>query len=85
MRWLLFGYNWRRVKLEADGMETMFEIDWKQAPKNAQWWAIDENGEAHWFCSPNVKPFTRFWFSEPQPAPAFGYTGDWRESLHSRP
>lgn len=27
MRWLLFGYNWRREKLEADEMETMFEID----------------------------------------------------------
>lgn len=27
MRWLLLGYNWRRRELEADGMETMFEID----------------------------------------------------------
>lgn len=25
----------------------MFEIDWKKAPKNARWWAVDRNGESH--------------------------------------
>ncbi|KIP99080.1 hypothetical protein RU07_20630 [Agrobacterium tumefaciens] len=63
----------------------MFEIDWKKAPKNARWWAVDRNGEAHWFSGPDVKPFTAFWFSEPIPAPSFGYDGDWRKSLIERP
>lgn len=59
--------------------------NWKLAPKGARWWAVDANGQANWFCAPNVAPFTDFWFSEPQPAPAFGFTGNWRESLTERP
>jgi hypothetical protein len=42
-------------------------------------------GSAHWFCAPNVAAFTKFWLSEPQPAPTFGFTGDWRKSLVERP
>jgi hypothetical protein len=63
----------------------MPEIDWKQAPHAARWWAIDAKGQAHWFCSPNVAPFTDFWFSEEIEAPNFGFTGDWRKSLTERP
>jgi hypothetical protein len=60
-------------------------IDWKQAPKTARWWAIDEDGNAHWFLAPNVAAFTKFWFSDPVPAPNFGYVGDWKKSLTERP
>lgn len=60
-------------------------VDWKRAPKDARWWATDESGEAHWFCAPNVTPFTDFWFAEPIPAPDFGFVGDWRHSLVERP
>jgi hypothetical protein len=63
----------------------MGEIDWKQAPKNAVWWAIDADGSAHWYCAPDVAAFTDFWFQEPKPAPTFGFEGDWRESLTKRP
>ena len=59
-------------------------VDWKSAPKNARWWAVDEDGNAHWFGSPNVAPFTNFWFAESERAPLFGYDGDWRESLTTR-
>jgi len=62
----------------------MNRIDWKKAPKNAQWWAMDKDGQAHWFCAPDVKPFTDFWFSEPVPAPSFGFAGDWRDSKTER-
>ncbi len=61
------------------------EIDWKRAPKNARWWAIDENGEARWYMTPDVAPFTNFWFAEEKPAPRFGFVGDWRSSLTERP
>jgi hypothetical protein len=61
------------------------EVDWNQAPKGARWWAVDANGEAHWFLEPNIAPFTDFWFSEPVPAPLFGFCGSWRESLAARP
>ncbi|MCA8017718.1 hypothetical protein [Burkholderia metallica] len=61
------------------------QIDWKKAPKGARWWAVDANGQAHWFLAPNVAAFTDFWFSEPKLAPTFGFTGDWRKSLTERP
>jgi len=60
-------------------------IDWSQAPKDARWWAMDADGNANWFATPNVASFTDFWYSEPIPAPTFGYVGDWRESLVERP
>lgn len=63
----------------------MPDIDWKQAPKHARWWAVDANGNAHWFSAPNVAAFTNFWFAESSPAPDFGYLGDWRNSLVERP
>jgi hypothetical protein len=61
------------------------EIDWSQAPKNARWLEVDKDGAAHWFCAPNIAPFTDFWFSEPQPAPKFDFSGDWKGSLVERP
>lgn len=60
-------------------------VDWSKAPKLAWWWAIDGNGEAFWFCEPNVVAFTDFWFSEPIPAPDFGFLGDYKNSLTERP
>lgn len=63
----------------------MCEIDWKQAPKNALWWAVDANGSANWYCEPDVVAFTDFWYSDRKPAPAFGFNGDWRKSLTRRP
>lgn len=61
------------------------EVDWKKAPKNARWWAMDSDGHLHWFVAPNVAPWTYFWFSDPIPAPRSGYLGDWRGSLTERP
>jgi hypothetical protein len=60
-------------------------VNWKEAPKAARWWAVDASGEAHWFVAPNVAARTDFWFSEPVPAPTFGFAGDWRTSLTERP
>ena len=63
----------------------MHDVDWTAAPKAARWWAVDKNGEAHWFCVPDVQPFTDFWFSaDPAPAPTFGFSGDWKTSLIER-
>lgn len=60
-------------------------IDWKEAPKGARWWAMDANGQAHWLLVPNVAPFTDFWFSDQIPAPSFGFSGNWKDSLTERP
>jgi len=59
-------------------------VDWKAAPKNALWWAVDADGKAHWFKAPDIAAFTNFWFAEQENAPFFGYEGDWRESLTKR-
>ncbi|UQP22463.1 hypothetical protein L0Y98_27080 [Burkholderia multivorans] len=61
------------------------EIDWKRAPKRARWWAVDANGQARWYCSPDIKPFTDFWGVDEVAAPTFEFTGDWRTSLTERP
>jgi hypothetical protein len=60
-------------------------VEWKRAPKNTFWWAVDEDGKAHWFKGPDVIPHTKFWFMDVIPAPSFGYEGDWRESLTKSP
>jgi len=60
-------------------------VDWAQAPKLARSWAVDADGSAHWFMAPDVAAFTTFWFSEPLPAPDFGYVGDYKASLTERP
>lgn len=61
------------------------EVEWKQAPKRARWWAMDAKGQARWYCAPDIKPFTDFWGVDELPAPTFGFSGDWRESLVERP
>lgn len=60
-------------------------VDWRRAPSQARWWAMDASGNAHWFCTPGVAAFSDRWFSEPLSAPDFGFCGDWRESLTERP
>ena len=60
-------------------------VEWKRAPKNPFWWAVDEDGSAHWFLAPDVAPLTQFWFIDQEDAPPFGYKGEWRDSLTKRP
>lgn len=62
-----------------------WNIDWSQAPRGTRWWVMDGDGRAHWFGEPDVVMQTSFWFSDPIPAPAFGYVGDWRASMVERP
>lgn len=66
-------------------MNNIAGIDWKQAPKRARWWAVDADGQAHWYCEPDVAAFTSFWHAESLPAPLFGFDGDWRASLIELP
>lgn len=60
------------------------KVDWKHAPKLARWWAVDADGKAHWYCVPDVAPFTTFWLSAEISAPDFGYSGDYKKSLTER-
>jgi hypothetical protein len=74
-----------RKESRTKGDSVLTGVDWKAAPRTAQWWAVDGNMQAHWFMAPNIAPFTDFWFTDHVPAPLFGYEGDWRESLTGRP
>lgn len=60
-------------------------IDWNQAPANARWWAMDGDGHAYWYCTPQIASATTFWFAARHPAPSFGYARDFRLSLQERP
>ena len=63
---------------------TAADVDWSLAPAKARWWAVDEDGQAHWFCAPDISRMSAFWFSDQIPAPSFGFIGDWRLSLVER-
>ncbi|MEO5913342.1 MAG: hypothetical protein ABIS50_03850 [Luteolibacter sp.] len=72
-------------KSETDYIEDFkAKIDWSLAPKHARWWAVDANGQANWFCEPDVAARTDFWLSEPVRAPRFDFEGNWKKSLIER-
>lgn len=60
-------------------------INWNEAPKTARWWAMDADGQAHWYLSPDVAAFTKFWYCDQVMAPSYDFAGNWRESLTERP
>ena len=69
---------------EIAAAEVAIEVDWSLAPAHARWWAVDEDGRAHWYCMPDIAHMSSFWFSDQIPAPTFGFAGDWRISLVER-
>ncbi|WP_238592594.1 hypothetical protein [Comamonas testosteroni] len=60
-------------------------VNWRQAPARARWWAVNKDGQAYWYCEPDVASSTDFWFSEKVAAPTFGYAGEYEASLTPRP
>ena len=64
--------RFRDLLRSSDEASMHKNVDWKTAPKSAVWWAVDADGTAHWFRSPNVAPFTAFWFADQERAPLFG-------------
>lgn len=58
-------------------------VNWNEAPKDAVWWAMDQDGGAAWVCAPHVD--NGYWFAEVFPVPDFGYTGQREFSLTQRP
>ena len=67
-----------------------WQPDWSQAPKGANWWAVDGDGfTAYWFVNEPSQGSIE-WTTEGcdcyfNNAPNFNYQGDWRESLRKRP
>ena len=80
----------RRVETWLDSLPAKPQPDWSEAPKWAQWWAVDANEESYWFEShPQID--TTFWMplgdcksiSDAFVALLLGI--DWRTTLRKRP
>lgn len=51
------------------------KVDWSRAPRLARWWAINKDGNAHWYCAPDIACYSSFWFSDAVPAASFRRVG----------
>jgi len=75
----------------------MIKLDWNQSPLWAEWFAVDNDGEAWWYeTKPNLKTKYGVWRHEFNPEPniywSCEYAGnypdaadDWQNSLKKRP
>lgn len=61
------------------------QIDWHNAPAGARWWSMGRDGKACWHIMAVCAESIEFISAITWPAPTFGYTADWRESLRERP
>lgn len=72
-----------------------FEVDWSQAPSDADAWEMTEFGIAIWtkqelidvtsFDSDGIKTVEGTGVAGREPAPDFGYAGKWQDSRQARP
>lgn len=60
----------------VNGAEEEWQPDWSQAPALTTGWFVRSNGSAKWQISHGSMAI---------PAPLFGYTGHWQNSLRKRP
>ena len=75
--------------------EVLFEPDWSQAPKWARWWAVDMNGDSHWYSFEPVKNLEiNEWTLQNNGEGADNvfdadsssiYKANWKDSLRKRP
>lgn len=75
--------------------EVLFEPDWSVAPDWASWWAVDMNGDSHWYSFEPVKNLEiNEWTLQNNGEGADNvfdadsssiYKVDWKDSLRKRP
>ena len=70
--------------------EQEWQPDWSQAPADATYWTMRQDGECLWWKGKPLFDGSCFYDAvgichTVGYAPSFGYTGDWRESLRKRP
>lgn len=63
------------------------ELDWSQAPPDAQWWAMDDNGQSYWFVECPTKHEKLGYWGSSAGAILAGETlaPGWESSLRQRP
>ena len=67
-----------------------WQPDWSQAPADATYWTMRQDGECLWWKGKPLFDGSCFYDAvgichTVGYAPSFGYTGDWRNSLRKRP
>ena len=79
--------------LEKEGQhfdDVEWQPDWSQAPADATYWTMRQDGECLWWKGKPLFDGSCFYDAvgichTVGYAPSFGYTGDWRNSLRKRP
>lgn len=62
-----------------------FQVDWSQAPDDANFWAMDECGSCNWYeIMPEIIDNNWDFGRVIDSAPSFNYQGDWKDSLRER-
>ena len=82
----------KKKKQSEHGFEAVddWQPDWSQAPADATYWTMRQDGECLWWKGKPLFDGSCFYDAvgichTVGYAPSFGYTGDWRESLRKRP
>ena len=77
----------RESKERPDVLKEEWQPDWSQAPDDANYWAMDKNGQCDWYVDqPLIKGDE--WIESSvfvECAPSFNYQGNWQDSLRKRP
>lgn len=79
----------RKDKSRPEAIQN-YEPDWSKAPEDCDWWAIDLNGQSHWY---DAKPALggNEWITGrgakdySESIKFVQYDGDWQNSLRKRP
>ena len=74
----------------ADSPQLEWQPDWSQAPDDATYWTMRQDGKCLWWKGKPLFDGSCFYDAvgichTVGYAPSFGYTGDWRNSLRKRP
>lgn len=78
-------------EVEAKYVPQTGEPDWQEAPDWAQWWAVDMIGRAYWYRDKPIAddpvwvPSGGIEKDRLKTAKAYGFSGNWDESLRERP
>lgn len=75
-----------RVNKERPDVLGEWQPDWSQAPDDAGYWAMDENGLCIWYKDKPEIHIDQWDFGDViGSSKSFGYIGNWQDSLRKRP
>ena len=73
-------------KERPDVLQEEWQPDWSQAPDDAMYWAMDENGLCNWYKNKPEVHIDQWDFGNVvESSKSFNYQGNWQDSLRKRP